>query len=502
MSEVLRDEGIDIGKKVESPINHSSRRVSWFGYRTPQMLDTEIKSSAPQPRKLKTFSMPDKKVEGPSLKPTGISRFRNIVNKVKYQNIWGKCFQEKYSHLVKYFGPVQVDGDRELLTFDVNHFKPDMVPYETLAMRAKAILVRPSWLRSEEDIKYLHRYVVRLNCLKRYSINVRVELSKYLLYEKFEKDRIVLRQGDIGYYFYFILSGSVLIEMEEENEKTGDIIKTVAGELKAGSSFGDVALVSESKRGVTYICHEHSEFLKVEKPNFDDLLKKNHKKELQKCLTQLRKHPLFKLWKESYLQNTVESSRIAEYTHGDVILKDLSKPCETIFCIIHGACLVVQKMKLWERVQRDKEDKLMLPVMPNATRRSTLDGKKFNVAFEEYKYYGSSLYQLVVKWWVIRVLKEGDYFGLGEGRMDMSVIADQKISILLVHKTMFRKYDKGRGLGWLRAEAINWYPSDDESMKSFLEWKWWNQFRRTVCLEVLGERPRKEIRENYYIAQL
>lgn len=505
ISEVLREEGIKIGKKVESPVNSShqyggvsKQHSSWFGYSPPQVLNLEMKLPPPLP-KIPIFLPMEEKQEQvvPSLKLSGIARFRNIVNKVKNQIICGKGFQRREKHLKTYFGPAQVGCEREILTFNVDHFRPDVMAPETLAMKAKAILVRPSWLRSEEDIKYLHRYVIRLNCLSKYPINVRMELTKCLLYEKFEKDRIVLRQGDMGYYFYFILSGSVLIEIEDEDEETGLVVKMIAGELKAGSTFGDVALVRQSKRGATFICHEDSEFLKVEKPDFDYVLKKNTEIEVQHCLTQLRKHPLFKKWKESYLQNTVESSKIASYSHGDVIIKDLSKPCETIFCIMHGSCLVVQKAKLWERVQRYHEQALMLPVMPDTTRRRTLSGTRFNLAADKYKFIGSNVYQLVIKWWVIRVLREGNYFGLGEGRKDMSIIADQKISILLVHKTMFREYDKGRGLGWLRAESLNWYSSDKESLKSYLVWKRWNQYKRTVTLEVVGKRPPKETKENY-----
>ena len=52
---------------------------------------------------------------------------------------------------------------------------------------------------------------------------------------------MVLRQGDVGYNFYFSISGSVLVEIENINE-TGKLVKLIAGELKAAAlSFGDVA---------------------------------------------------------------------------------------------------------------------------------------------------------------------------------------------------------------------------------------------------------------------
>ena len=49
--------------------------------------------------------------------------------------------------------------------------------------------------------------------------------------EAFEKGRVVIRQGDIGFNFYFILSGSVFVEMQEEDQKTGKKHNMIIGEL-------------------------------------------------------------------------------------------------------------------------------------------------------------------------------------------------------------------------------------------------------------------------------
>ena len=38
-----------------------------------------------------------------------------------------------------------------------------------------------------------------------------------LFYDVFERDRVVIRQGDVGYSFYFIVSGSVLVEIQDKD---------------------------------------------------------------------------------------------------------------------------------------------------------------------------------------------------------------------------------------------------------------------------------------------
>ncbi len=56
----------------------------------------------------------------------------------------------------------------------------------------------------------------------------------------------------------------------------------------------------------------------------------------------------------------------------------------------------------------------------------------------------------------------------------MSVVCDQKVVVLLMSKNVFRKHDRGRDLAYLRTEAISWYPSREEALASYLEWKRWN----------------------------
>ena len=509
ISDVLRNEGIYVGRKeCKQETNPSKafcqvKRTNWFGYNSQRgrlpTFDRELHLPPCLPKKF-SFLARTRQHEQPHQSLSGIARFRKIVNMVKHQNIWSKGFQSNQRHLKSFMGPMQANGTREILTFDVNYFKPDTFSHETLGMKAKAILVRPTSLRSEEDIKYLYRHTLRLKCLRKYPIFVRMELSKCLLYDKFEKGRVVLRQGDTGYYFYFIISGSVLVEIENVNKDTGESVKVIAGELKAGSSFGDVALVRESQRVATIICHEDSEFLKVAKPDFDEVLKKNHKHELQHCMDLLHKHPLFKNWKTAHLDNTIGSSKMTEYMHGEMIFKDMSVPSEEIYCVVQGTCLVIQKAKVWERLPRDEHSKLMLLIHAENTRKEIAGGKEFCLSGISYCYFNSFLYRKVIKYWVIRTLREGDFFGLGEGRANMSTVAGDKTIILLVHKSIFREYGKGTDLGQLRSQLIKYYPTDEESLKNYLVWKRKKEYQKSVVLEAIGRRPESRDKDHYMLA--
>ena len=453
-----------------------------------------------------SIPIPEEQLKRPPTKVSPIVRFRQAVHKTMTHIFWTKKFQGIEQHQkTTYLGPEDEKGERELLTFNVRSFRSD-VQYESLSLRAKTILSLPTWLRTDEELQYLHRYTIRLHCFNRYSAYVRRELARVLYYEKIEKDHFVIRQGKVGWFFYFIVSGSVLVEMQDICLRSGKRVTMIAGEIKAGGVFGDLALMHSSVRRASIITNEDCEFLKVDKSNFDEVLRKSHESEWNNRLKHLRTHALFQQWQDTNLTTAVEGSQTREYMPGTFIIKNLASPSESIYFIIQGCCQVVKKVRLWEKVQNNHEDNLMFNNVTNnsncnASRCTTPTMRRMSNVLRHCRLVGNRVYRLVTKWWVIRTLKEGEYFGMGEGDTSMSITCDQKVMVLLMSKTVFRKHDRGRDLAYLRTEAISWYPSSSEALASYLEWKRWSQYRRNVVLEVLGCRSGKESTENYILAE-
>ena len=488
----------------------TKRHYSWNRYIPPEIYS--MKRQERQSVSRSSLYMSDISAPTPEIKPrrrnsrlSPIILFRQAVHKVMTQIFWAKKFQGIEQHQkTTYLGPGDKKGERELLTFNVKSYRSD-VQYDSLSLRAKTIFSQPPWLRSDEEVKYLHRYCMRLNCFSRYSAYVRKELARVLYYEKVEKDHFVIRQGRIGWFFYFIVSGSVLVEMQDICLRSGKKVTMIAGEIKAGGVFGDLALMHRSVRRASIITNDDCEFLKVDKSSFDEVLRKSHEEEWKNRLRHLVTHPLFQEWKDANLNTAVEGSQTKEYMSGSVILKDLSIPSESIYFIIQGCCQVVQRVKLWEKVQHYHDENIMFNNIQynrgDSARCDTPTSRRFSNCLKQCKLVGNRVYRLVTKWWIIRTLKEGEYFGLGEGLDTMSITCDQKVVVLLMSKNVFRKHDRSRDLAYLRTEAISWYPGKEAALTSYLEYKRWNQYRRNVVLEVLGCRSLRESTENYMLAE-
>ena len=56
------------------------------------------------------------------------------------------------------------------LSFNVNEFRPEVncKIFAGLTTKAKGFLLKPAWLRTEVELKYLHKFIIRLKCFERY----------------------------------------------------------------------------------------------------------------------------------------------------------------------------------------------------------------------------------------------------------------------------------------------------------------------------------------------
>lgn len=61
----------------------------------------------------------------------------------------------------------------------------------------------------------------RLPLFIKYSRKIKEELARVVWYDIYEKERIIIRQGDMGARMYFVVSGTVSVHRTEMDPKTG-----------------------------------------------------------------------------------------------------------------------------------------------------------------------------------------------------------------------------------------------------------------------------------------
>ena len=93
----------------------------------------------------------------------------------------------------------------------------------------------------------------------------------FLHVEKLEvaKDDVIVRQGDEGDYYYFIAEGRCVVSRKSEE---GREIKLA--ELRVGDSFGEEALIRETKRNATITMLTDGVLMRLTKDDFAELIRK------------------------------------------------------------------------------------------------------------------------------------------------------------------------------------------------------------------------------------
>ena len=400
---------------------------------------------------------------------TGLKRFRRMARIIASQLHWTKdLVREAEEHLKAFVVPNHGDGGEDL-SFNVHAFKRDIQPKTGISSRVKAMLIKNGWERTEEELTVIARVLSYLKCFSRYSSYVKKELAKIVTFQSFEQGRVVVRQGDIGFSYYFIIQGSVFVEVQDKDAKVGS--NHIIGELGPGASFGELALINQdSRRRATIVCKENCEFLIVDKPNFDIILRIDHENEWETRQNFFSTHPIFQNWEESQLSYLTETSVSEEYNPGSVIMTDLHKPNDFVHFIMKGRCKIVQAVKLPKKLE-----------LPEISDKASKVATHSRTRVEDRTAHDHS----TTKWWMLRTLTPGDYFGVGEGDPTISVVADEvKVECLKVRRLLLMKHDRGKLLATLQREAAKHYPQFTESYSKYADGVKWRQYKTTLVKEI------------------
>lgn len=116
-----------------------------------------------------------------------------------------------------------------------------------------------------------HDFFKKISILSAFSDNEVRLFTKFLHRREFQANEIIFKQGDSGYGFYFIFSGSVNI-YANHNPQSGDqgdfIIK-----LEKRQYFGEMGLLEEfNRRSATVMAAENTVLLGIFKPDLEKML--------------------------------------------------------------------------------------------------------------------------------------------------------------------------------------------------------------------------------------
>ncbi len=155
-----------------------------------------------------------------------------------------------------------------------NEIRQKVLRGEGLTPKVEINLLKYLWMASPVSFskdENIHGFLGGVPLFSDFSDNQLRIFSKYLHRRTFHSKEKIFSQGDSGYGFYFILSGS--IDILNEIETSDGIESQHVINLKKYQYFGEMGLLEEyNTRNATAVASENTILLGIFKPDLKDLL--------------------------------------------------------------------------------------------------------------------------------------------------------------------------------------------------------------------------------------
>ena len=350
-----------------------------------------------------------------------------------------------------------------------------------LSEAERAVLGKNLVDRTSEDLNTLSYLVEKLKCFEKIFGGIQSQLASLAYLDSYDKGSVIVCQGRNGKGFYYILSGHVCIILETMqvkedscmSEKKEEVSFEIAGYLKSGQTFGELALLLKGERKATVVCVSKTEVIRIDQDDFKELLQKNNQEDWSTKTRYIQNHPILSTWPTHSMCEVMDQSKICKYSQNSVVLSDLCNSSEHIYFVISGSCKVAYEVQMCEEV------------LSTGFIRVTLPSDSDNVQLPNTK-------KFIKKYWHVGNLMPGDYFGVGEGNKNTYVIADTKTQCLVVNALVFHKYDRGRLFETMKLNKRDSYPLQQEFFSSYKRQREWSDYKHTILEEVLRRKHERK----------
>jgi signal-transduction protein with cAMP-binding, CBS, and nucleotidyltransferase domain len=113
----------------------------------------------------------------------------------------------------------------------------------------------------------------------------------------YKPNEVIVRQGDKGDSFFYILSGIVKIIITKKYDlgpEQGEIkIDKYIGDLKAGQTFGELSLIYGTERSATIVAVTNATMIRIDKISFDTYVKDIFETQLKDEIDFMKVCPIF-----------------------------------------------------------------------------------------------------------------------------------------------------------------------------------------------------------------
>ena len=206
--------------------------------------------------------------------------------------------------------------------------------------------------RSQLQTDLLKEYMKNIKIFTELDEEARGKCVQFMVYQRCQGGEVsgmqfVFHQGDEGSRFYVILTGSVAV-LRVTRRRDGKTEYTLLTIMRAGDSFGELALINNQPRAASILCREPSQFAVLERDAYKRILCKIDDAKLEAKVKLLQKHPAFSCCTKSALQKVSYFFNEHTYRRKQVVFK-AGQDATFVYLIKSGEFELMADMQLHKK---------------------------------------------------------------------------------------------------------------------------------------------------------
>ncbi|EDV29581.1 uncharacterized protein TRIADDRAFT_52117 [Trichoplax adhaerens] len=341
---------------------------------------------------------------------------------------------------------------------------------------ARSVLWSAPESRSHTDLLNLRNLFRGLGCFDRFPNHVQMELVRHFEFCRYEEGRVVLRQGHEGFCFYMIFHGSLSVSIEEPDSK-GKTYSRMENILTSGVSFGELALISKTKRRTATVkARENVELLSIDDRIFQKYCADEFLREHEAKIEKTRLFKIFNDWSDELLSEICFEAQLREYKHGKIIDCNTTSSLSINF-LMEGKCDCLREVDL-NKVPKEVKKPCIQPGQRLNTplSASVKTGTKSHLNSKVLLYVGS--------------LKRGDacdLLTLSDENAPGFTLVSAGAKILRISKKRLKLMAPSGWLNIIKLESKNpiMLTSNEELCRRYTEFENWQGFKSMTLNETL-----------------
>ena len=385
--------------------------------------------------------------------------------------------------------------------------------------RIKELLDTPSEKRNEKMCLELMSFTKDFKLFENISMSIEHQnICQTMTICRYKPNEIIVKQGDPGDSFFYILTGTVNIRLtvkidtgikskEGEDDKSVVTVDKNIGVLKSGQTFGELALLYGTPRSATIISVTNSALIKIDKAPFDKYVKNIFENQLQDQIEFLKICPVFHNISKDLLIKLGIRTEVKKYSTGQIILEE-GKKCELLFIIRRGTVKISKEIKFIKneaKIRRKEmnkynKKKTAFTNYEDIDRIKQLENEKIldilAVGPTENEINNG---EYITRDITLETLKIGDifpsYYSLNGYYLDVTFQADNPCDIIVI-KLMDIQELIPETYEFIKKYAKP-YPNDEFLRKFYYYNEAWDKYKSTLRYNILADALNKDVLEKH-----